>query len=456
MFWVAAIRSDSGAASMFSRRVIMSANAEVPIGGKAPVVGSSSVARQPARQPSVARSEVAAVTQDVAGPVHAILWIMCFAHFLNDLLQSLLSAVFPMLRDAYHLDFSQIGYIALAFQITASILQPLVGMYTDKRPTPWGLAAGMGATLVGLLFLAYAGSYWGLLLAASMVGIGSSIFHPEGSRVVRMAAGGRMGTAQSTFQVGGNFGQASGPLLAAFVLIPLGQRGLVWFALVALLAMALLVWVGRWYAATVAREARAPRRAAVGGGHGLTRNQIGITIGLLLLLMFSKSFYSSSLTTFYTFYLMDKFQVPLRDAQLYLFLFMGSVAAGVYFGGPLGDKFGRKYIIWFSILGALPFTLALPYANLFWAAILTVAIGFITASSMSQIVVYALELVPGRTGMLSGLFLGFAFGMSGVAAAALGHLADVTSLDLVFKICSFLPLIGAVCWFLPNIDKQRK
>jgi len=431
----------------------MSANAEVPIGGKSSVVSKPPVARTP----SVAKSDAASIVQDVASPVHMILWIMCFAHFLNDLLQSLLSAVFPMLKDAYQLDFSQIGYIALAFQITASILQPLVGMYTDKHPKPWGLAAGMGATLIGLLLLAYAGSYWGLLIAASMVGLGSSIFHPEGSRVVRMAAaGGRMGTAQSTFQVGGNFGQASGPLLAAFVLIPLGQRGIVWFALVALLAMGLLAWVGRWYAAQLAHEARAPRKAAAGGGHGLTRNQIGVTIGLLLLLMFSKSFYSASLNTFYTFYLMDKFQVPLRDAQLYLFLFMGSVAAGVYFGGPLGDRFGRKYIIWFSILGALPFTLALPYANLFWSAVLTIAIGFIMSSSMSQIVVYALELVPGRTGMLSGLFLGFAFGMSGVAAAALGHLADLTSLDFVFRICSFLPLIGVVCWFLPNIDRMRR
>ena len=434
----------------------MSANAEVPIGSK-PSVAKQSVAKPSVTgNASVARNDTVVRAHDVAGPVHAILWIMCFAHFLNDLLQSLLSAVFPLLKDAYQLDFAQIGYIALAFQITASILQPLIGMYTDKRPTPWGLAAGMGVTLVGLLLLAYAGSYWGLLVAAAMVGVGSAIFHPEGSRVVRMAAGGRMGTAQSTFQVGGNFGQASGPLLAAFVLIPLGQRGLVWFALVALMAMALLVWVGRWYAATVAQQARAPRRAAAGAGHGLTRNQVGATIALLLLLMFSKSFYGASLNTFYTFYLMDKFQLPLRDAQLYLFLFMGSVAAGVYFGGPLGDRFGRKYIIWFSILGALPFTLALPYANLFWAAILTVVIGFITASSMSQIVVYAFELVPGRTGLLSGLFLGFAFGMSGVAAAALGHVADLTGLDFVFKICSFLPVIGVACWFLPNIDRQRR
>lgn len=391
---------------------------------------------------------------DAVGPVHAILWIMCFAHFLNDLLQSLLSAVFPMLKDTYSLDFSQIGYIALAFQITASILQPFIGMYTDKRPSPWGLAIGMGATLAGLLMLAFAGSYWTLLLAAATVGIGSSIFHPEGSRVVRMAAGGRMGTAQATFQVGGNFGQAAGPLLAAFVVVPLGQRGLVWFAAVALLAMAVLVWVGRWYAQAIKREGKGRRRLGSGSIHGFTNIRVFGIITVLLLLMFSKAFYSSSLNTFYTFYLMDKFQLSLRDSQLYLFLFMAATASGVYLGGPLGDRFGRKYIIWFSILGALPFTLMLPYANLFWAAVLTVLIGFIMASSMSQIVVYALELVPGRTGMLSGLFLGFSFGMSGVAAAALGHLADVTSLDLVFKLCAFLPLIGIVAWFLPNLDRR--
>jgi FSR family fosmidomycin resistance protein-like MFS transporter len=303
--------------------------------------------------------------------------------------------------------------------------------------------------------LSSAQSYVALLVAAAMVGTGSSIFHPEGSRVVRMASGGRLGTAQSIFQVGGNFGQASGPLLAAFVIVPLGLHGIAWFAVVALLAIAVLIYVGRWSREHGAAAERRSRRKGV-EDHGLSRTQVATTIGLLLLLMFSKSIYTSSLNTFYTFYLMGKFHLSLRDAQLYLFLFMGAVAAGVYFGGPLGDRIGRKYIIWFSILGALPFSLALPYADLFWSAVLTVIIGFIMSSSLSQIVVFALELAPARTGMLSGLFLGFAFGMSGVAAVALGRLADATSLDFVYRLCSFMPAIGILTWFLPNLGEARR
>ncbi len=390
------------------------------------------------------------------GPIYLILWTMCGAHFLNDMLQSLISAIFPILKDSYHLDFTQIGILALAFQITASLFQPAIGMYTDKHPTPWALAVGMGSTLIGLLLLGTAGSYYALMFAAAMVGTGSAIFHPEGSRVVRMASGGKLGTAQSIFQVGGNFGQASGPLLAAFVIVPLGQHGVVWFALVAILAMVVLMWIGRWYAERVRIEGKRARAGAGEGAPDLTRGRVIFIISILLLMMFSKSFYTSSLSTFYTFYLMGKFNVTLQESQLYLFLYMASVAAGVYFGGPLGDRFGRKYIIWFSILGALPFTLALPYANLFWSAALTVIIGFIMSSSLSQIVVYAMELSPKRTGMLTGLFLGFAFGMSGLAAVALGRLADATSLDLVYKVCSYTPAIGILCWFLPELAQIRK
>jgi len=415
----------------------MSANAEIPAGGAA-----------------VARAGMERAHAD-AGPVHLILWTMCGAHFLNDMLQSLLPAIFPLLKTAYDLDFTRIGLLALAFQITASLFQPLVGMYTDKRPTPWALAAGMGSTLVGLLLMGTAGSYYALMFAAAMVGTGSAIFHPEGSRVVRMASGGKLGTAQSIFQVGGNFGQASGPLLAAFVIVPLGQRGIVWFALVAVLAMAVLMRVGRWYAERVRIEGK--RGRSMGGeAPDFSRGKVLFIIGILLMMMFSKSFYTSSLNTFYTFYLMEKFQLSLRDSQLYLFLYMASVAAGVYFGGPLGDRFGRKYIIWFSILGPLPFSLALPYASLGWSAALTVVIGFIMSSSLSQIVVYAMELSPKRTGLLSGLFLGFAFGMSGLAAVALGQLADAYGLDVVYRICAWTPAIGLLCWFLPELSTIRR
>jgi FSR family fosmidomycin resistance protein-like MFS transporter len=406
----------------------MSANAEVSVGG---------VAGQRAA--------------DAAGPVRLILWTMCGAHFLNDMLQSLISAIFPLLKTTYNLDYTMVAMIALAFQVTASLFQPLIGVYTDKHPTPWALAAGMGSTLIGMVLLGTAGSYYALMFAAAMVGTGSAIFHPEGSRVVRMASGGRLGTAQSIFQVGGNFGQASGPLIAAFLIVPLGQFGVVWFAGVALLAMVVLFYVGRWYRERVRVEGKRARVAGAAIAPDFSREKVLAIVGVLLLLMFSKSFYTAAINTFYTFYLMDKFGLDLRDAQLHLFLYMASVAAGVYFGGPLGDRLGRKRIIWFSILAPLPFTLALPYANLFWSGALTVIIGFIMSSSLSQIVVYAMELRPNRTGMLTGLFLGFAFGMSGVAALALGKLIDLTSLQYVYEIVSFTPAVGVLCWFLPEL-----
>jgi FSR family fosmidomycin resistance protein-like MFS transporter len=396
------------------------------------------------------------LTKEEMRPVHLILWTMCLAHFLNDLLQSLLSAIFPMLKETYQLDFAQIGYIALAFQVTASLLQPAVGLFTDRKPMPYGLAIGMGSTLIGLLLLAFATNYAALLFAAAMVGTGSSIFHPEGSRVTRMAAGARLGMAQSTFQVGGNFGQAAGPLLAAFVVVPLGQRGIAWFAGLAFVTILVLIAVGKWYKANMAAAAsRLKREAKAAVSATFSRRKVATAIGLLLVLMFSKAFYNASLSTFYSFYLMEKFGLSVRDAQLYLFVYMGAVAAGVYFGGPLGDRIGRKHVIWLSVFGALPFTLALPYANLAGCAVLTVCIGIIMSASMSQTLVYALELTPGKIGTVSGLFFGFSFGMGGLGAAVLGHIADVTSLDYVFRLAAWLPALGAVCWFLPDLRRKE-
>lgn len=402
-----------------------------------------------------ASATAAPPVQAASGPAHAILWTMCLAHFFNDLLQALIPAILPILKDAYNLDFLKVGIIAAAFQVSASLFQPVVGHVADKRHFSYALPFGMAATIIGLAMLAWASVYMMILLACVLVGFGSAIFHPEGSRVCRMAAGGRHGLAQSTFQVGGNFGQASGPLMAAFIIVPLGQQGLAWFTLLGLVTLVLLTMVGRWYGQQVQRvnAGRKPSPADT-NPYGLTRGTMITIIFLLLMLVFSKTFYSSSISTFYTFYLMEKFSVSLRDAQLYLFLFMGSVAAGVYFGGPIGDRIGRKNVIWISILGALPFTLALPFANLFWAAVLTVIIGFITSASLPQIVVYALELMPGRVGLVSGLFLGFAFGMSGIGAAFLGYIADVTSLDFVFRVCAFLPAIGLIAWWLPDTRER--
>ncbi len=389
-------------------------------------------------------------------PVRIVLWAICLAHFLNDLLQSLLIAIFPLLKETYNLDFAQIGYIVLAFQLTASLLQPGVGYFTDKRPMPFGLAIGMCATLVGLVMLAYASNYAVILIAAALVGTGSSIFHPEGSRVTRMASGGRHGTAQSIFQVGGNFGQAAGPLLAAFIIMPFGQRGIVWFAIVAVFAIIVLARIGVWYKANIHEAAaRTKREVKAAAEAGLTPRRVTLAICILLALMFSKAFYGSALSTFYTFYLIETFGVSVRNAQLFLFLHMAAVAVGVYIGGPLGDWLGRKNIIWVSILGALPFTIALPYVNLPTVAILSVVIGVIMAAAMTQILVYGLELAPRKVGTMAGLFFGFSFGMGGLGAAILGHVADVTSLSFVFKLSGYLPLLGLLCWFLPDMDKRR-
>ena len=377
-----------------------------------------------------------------------VLGAISVSHMLNDLIQSLLPAIYPILKQSYALDFGQIGLITLTFQVTASLLQPVVGLYTDRRPLPYSLAAGMGFTLAGLLLLSRAGDFGLLLLAAGLVGMGSSVFHPESSRVARLASGGQFGLAQSVFQVGGNFGQALGPLLAAFIVIPYGQQSVAWFSAAALLAMLILAFVGRWY------RARIPGRRGVAIRHeraALPRRRVVATLAILVALLFSKYFYVASLSSFYTFYLIHTFGVSVQASQFLLFVFLGAFAAGVMIGGPIGDRFGRKRVIWFSILGVLPFTLALPYVNLFWTAALTVVIGLVLASAASAILVYAQELLPGRIGLVSGIFFGLSFGLGGVGAAALGVLADATSIGFVYKVCAFLPALGLLAALLPDL-----
>lgn len=376
-----------------------------------------------------------------------ILGAISLSHLLNDMIQSLILALYPLLQAEFTLSFVQIGLITLTFQLTSSLFQPVVGYITDKRPMPWSLPIGMCFTLCGLILLAMAGSFHMVLLAAALVGTGSSIFHPESSRVARMASGGRHGLAQSIFQVGGNFGSSLGPLLAALIIAPYGKGNVAWFVLAALLAIVVLLQVSRWYA-TQHRMAKGKPVVAV--VNPLPRNKVILAVSILLVLIFSKYFYMASISSYYTFYLMQKFGLSVQNAQFHLFAFLFAVAAGTVIGGPLGDKIGRKYVIWGSILGVAPFTLALPYASLEWTGILTVIIGFILASAFSAILVYAQELMPGRIGMVSGLFFGFAFGMGGLGAAVLGLVADHTSIELVYKICAFLPLLGILTIFLPD------
>jgi FSR family fosmidomycin resistance protein-like MFS transporter len=382
----------------------------------------------------------------------AIIAALSFCHLLNDMMQSLIAAIYPMLKANYGLDFGQIGLLTFTFQVTASLLQPLIGTYTDKRPQPYSLPLGMGFTLVGLILLGFANSYWLLLAASAMVGIGSSVFHPESSRIARMASGGRLGLAQSLFQVGGNFGSAIGPLLAAFVVLPKGQTSVAWFSLAALLAMIILWQVGNWYRA---HRATKGKQRSYGAPIALPRRKVLIALTVLGILIFSKFIYMSSLSSYYTFYLIHKFSLSVRDAQLLLFVFLGAVALGTILGGPIGDRFGRKYVIWGSILGVLPFTLAMPYANLAWTIALTAVIGVILASAFSAIIVFAQELVPGKVGLIAGLFFGFAFGVGGIGAAALGVIADIKGIDFVYDICSYLPALGLLTVFLPNIEGPR-
>jgi FSR family fosmidomycin resistance protein-like MFS transporter len=381
----------------------------------------------------------------------AVLAAVSVSHLLNDTIQSLLPAIYPLLKTTFDLSFSQIGLMTLALMLTASVLQPVVGHYTDSRPTPHALLIGMVCSLAGLLLLAAAQTYWMLLAAAVCVGLGSSVFHPESSRIARMASGGRHGLAQSLFQVGGNVGSSLGPLVAAFVVAPFGQRALAWCSLLAVAGMGVVSRVGRWYRERQAHPSFAATHRATAAST-LSRSRVGWSLAVLAALIFSKYFYLASLTSYYTFYLIARFQLSVRSAQLHLFVFLVAVAAGTLLGGPIGDRIGRKRVIWGSILGVLPFTLVLPYANLFWTTVLTILIGLTLASAFSAIVVYAQELVPGRVGLISGVFFGFAFGMGGLGAAALGELADAIGIQAVYRICAFLPAIGLLTALLPDVD----
>ncbi|RWR00714.1 Fosmidomycin resistance protein [[Pantoea] beijingensis] len=376
-----------------------------------------------------------------------ILGAISLAHLLNDMIQSLILAIYPLLRAEFSLSFVQIGLITLTFQITASLLQPVIGSYTDKHPQPWSLPIGMGFTLTGLVLLALANNFPLILLAAALVGTGSSVFHPESSRVARMASGGRHGLAQSLFQVGGNLGSSLGPLLAALIIAPYGKGNVAWFTLAALLAIVVLLQISRWYQN---QHRVAKSSVPLPLTSPLPRRRVVLAIAILLMLIFSKYFYLASLSSYYTFYLIHKFGLSVQNAQFHLFAFLFAVAAGTIIGGPLGDKIGRKYVIWGSILGVAPFTLLLPHASLAWTGVLSVIIGLILASAFSAILVYAQELLPGRIGMVSGLFFGFAFGMGGLGAAVLGWVADRTSIDLVYQICAYLPLLGILTAFLPD------
>jgi FSR family fosmidomycin resistance protein-like MFS transporter len=408
--------------------------------------------------------EARAVTAGADKTLFNILLAISFCHLLNDTIQSVLPAIYPMLKASFHLDFGQVGLIALTLQLTASLLQPLVGLHSDKYPQPYSLATGMGITLVGLLALSMAPTYATVLVAAGTVGIGSAVFHPESSRVARMASGGQHGLAQSLFQVGGNAGSALGPLLAAFVLTK-GQSSIAWFSFLAIAGIMILTFIGTWAKnhRAAADAAKAKMNTVYGGvtgsahtAHhaGFSTAKIGVSMAILIALMFSKFFYLASISSYFTFYLIDKFHLSLQSAQLHLFIFLGAVAAGTFAGGPIGDRIGRKYVIWASILGVLPFTLLLPYVNLLWTTVLSIVIGMILASAFSAILVYAQDLVPGRVGMISGLFFGFAFGLGGVGAALLGKLADLTSLTFVYHVCAFLPAIGILTAFLPDLEPE--
>ena len=384
----------------------------------------------------------------------SILLAISFSHLLNDMMQSLLPAMYPMLKGAYALSFAQVGLLTFTYQVTASLLQPIIGAFTDRKPKPYSLAVGMGFSLCGLLLLSVAHLFGLLLIAAALIGTGSSVFHPESSRVARMASGGAHGLAQSIFQVGGNVGSAIGPLLAAFVVLPLGQRSVAWFALFALLGIVVLTQVGHW-ARTHGFARLTPRVRKEGAHPVVSPARLKGTIAVLLALIFSKYFYLASLTSYYTFYLIEHFHVAVREAQILLFAFLAAVALGTIFGGPLGDRFGRKIVIWVSILGVLPFTLVLPHASLFWTVLLTLPIGFILASAFPAIVVYAQELMPGKTGTVAGLFFGFAFGMGAIGAAVLGALADATSIEFVYKVCAWLPIVGLLAVLLPKVQEKQ-
>ncbi|MFV3386213.1 MFS transporter [Pseudomonas sp. NY15364] len=383
--------------------------------------------------------------------VMRVIGACALAHLINDLIQAVLPAIYPMLKLNYGLSFAQIGLITLTFQLTASLLQPWVGYHTDRHPKPWLLPAGSLCTLVGILMLAFVGSFPAILMASALVGIGSSTFHPEASRIARLASGGRYGLAQSTFQVGGNAGTAFGPLLAAAIIIPYGQGNVAWFGLFAAFAIVVLYGLSRWY-----RHHLTLFKLKQGGvaTHGLSAGRVKFALLILALLVFSKYFYMASFTSYFTFFLIEKFDLSVASSQLYLFLFLGAVAAGTFFGGPIGDRIGRKQVIWFSILGVAPFSLLLPHVDLFWTGVLSMVIGFILASAFSAIVVFAQELMPGNVGMIAGLFFGLMFGFGGIGGALLGYLADIHGIEEVFLICSFLPLLGILTALLPSLKSH--
>lgn len=401
-------------------------------------------------------NNITSLQHPVEKTVFPILFAISFSHLLNDTIQSLIPAIYPVVKDSYGLTFTQIGLITLTFQMAASLFQPFVGLYTDKKPQPYSLATGMGFTLLGLIILSLSSGFYMMLISVALVGTGSSIFHPEASRMAHAASGGRRGLAQSIFQLGGNFGSSLGPLLAAWIIVPYGQFSVIWFSVIALVAIVILSRVGNWYKGYILHLQSKKTTKITSVVRSFSRNRVIFAIIILLVLIFSKYFYMASLTSYFTFYVIDKFGVSVQSSQVYLFVFLVSVAAGTLIGGPVGDRFGRKYVIWFSILGTAPFALLLPYASLFWTGVLIVPIGMILASAFSAILVYAQELIPGKVGLVAGLFFGFAFGMGGIGSALLGKLADVTSIEYVFHVCSFLPLIGMLTAFLPNIEAKKK
>ncbi|KPU60014.1 organic Anion Transporter Polypeptide family protein [Pseudomonas fluorescens] len=397
-------------------------------------------------------SPTVSVANQASPLVMRVIGACALAHLINDLIQAVLPSIYPMLKTSYGLSFTQVGLITLTFQLTASLLQPWIGFYTDRHPKPWLLPAGMVCTLIGILMLSMVGSFPAILVASALVGVGSSTFHPETSRVARLASGGRYGLAQSTFQVGGNAGSAFGPLLAAAIIIPYGQGNVAWFGLFAVFAILVQYGLSRWYRNHLNLFKLKQGSKAT---HGLSKRRVTFALVVLALLVFSKYFYMASFTSYFTFYLIEKFDLSVASSQLYLFLFLGAVAAGTFFGGPIGDRIGRKQVIWFSILGAAPFTLALPYVELFWTGVLSMIIGFILASAFSAIVVFAQELVPGNVGMIAGVFFGLMFGFGGIGAALLGHLADIRGIEYVYTLCSYLPLLGILTILLPSTGKRR-
>jgi FSR family fosmidomycin resistance protein-like MFS transporter len=406
---------------------------------------------------AIAAAQTAPTPTPISRPhgetVMRILGAVAMVHLLNDLIQAMLPSIYPMLKAQFGLSFTQVGLITLTFQCTASLLQPWIGLYTDRRPMPFLLPLGMVSTLIGVLMMSVAGSFHALLISAALIGVGSSTFHPEASRVARIASGGRFGFAQSLFQVGGNVGSALGPLLAAGIIIGRAQGNIAWFALLAAVAISVLVYVSRWHSSHLAGL---PRKSAGAAVSPLSKGRVYGALAVLALLVFSKYIYMASLSSYYTFYLIDKFNVSVASAQMYLFLFLAAVAAGTFMGGPIGDRIGRKRVIWVSILGAAPFTLMLPYVDLFWTAVLSVVIGFVISSAFSAIVVFAQELMPGKVGMIAGIFFGLMFGVSGIGAAAMGHIADVSGIAHVYKLCSYLPLLGILTVLLPHIEQPRR